>query len=101
MLLKTYKVQAIKKKHHEQSSLFLVYLNNIHQHLVNDCQLIPLPLEPIQIAFPKWFNKNTKCMYHARIIGVLINHYCNLRSRLTICFGMDDYHLKRKVVNIS
>ncbi|KAA3454266.1 hypothetical protein EPI10_010210 [Gossypium australe] len=63
------KRSALRKKEHEVNNTSLYNKWKLYQSLFDAYAVSPFYLKLMQPLFPKWYNANAQCEYHARIMG--------------------------------
>ncbi|XP_058008533.1 uncharacterized protein LOC131182982 [Hevea brasiliensis] len=55
-------------------------LSDIYRYLQSINQILPVPMDPIQPPYPRWYDPNAKCDYHAEAIGHSIDNCFKFRG---------------------
>ncbi|XP_058008208.1 uncharacterized protein LOC131182875 [Hevea brasiliensis] len=55
-------------------------LSDIYRYLQSINQILPVPIDPIQPPYPRWYDANAKCDYHAGVIGHSIDNCFKFRG---------------------
>ncbi|KAJ9168964.1 hypothetical protein P3X46_020437 [Hevea brasiliensis] len=57
-------------------------LSEIYRYLVGINQIVPVPLDPIQPPYPRWYDATAHCEYHGGAQGHSIDNHGALRGRV-------------------
>ncbi|KAJ9182298.1 hypothetical protein P3X46_006306 [Hevea brasiliensis] len=57
-------------------------LSEIYRYLVGINQIVPVPLDPIQPPYPRWYDATARCEYHGGAQGHSIDNCGALRGRV-------------------
>ncbi|XP_017604638.1 uncharacterized protein LOC108451461 [Gossypium arboreum] len=52
----------------------------LYQSLLDAHMVAPFYLKPLQLPFPKWYDTNAQCEYHARIVGHSIENFTTFKK---------------------
>ncbi|KAA0046903.1 Gag-pro-like protein [Cucumis melo var. makuwa] len=58
--------------------------------LIRNRQLAPIPMIPIQPSYPKWYNSNARCDYHAGGVGHSTENCLALKRKVIIGSSVDN-----------
>ncbi|KAJ9135017.1 hypothetical protein P3X46_032241 [Hevea brasiliensis] len=57
-------------------------LSKIYRYLVGINQIVPIPFDPIQPAYPRWYDASARCEYHGGAQGHSIDNCGALKGRV-------------------
>ncbi|XP_016690768.1 uncharacterized protein [Gossypium hirsutum] len=60
----------------------------LYQNLFNAHLVSPYYLKPLQLPYPKWYDANAQCDYHAGIVGHSIEHCTTFKKLVERLIGM-------------
>ncbi|RDY06932.1 hypothetical protein CR513_09005, partial [Mucuna pruriens] len=70
-------------------------------HLIQNSLVVPIPLKPIQPPYPKNYNPNAKCDYHADTIGHTTEKCWGLKYKVQDLMDMGLLSFKENGPNVK
>ncbi|RDX94421.1 hypothetical protein CR513_23207, partial [Mucuna pruriens] len=70
-------------------------------HLIHNSLVVLIPLKPIQPPYPKTYDPNAKCDYHASVISHTTENYWGLKHKLKDLIDMGCLSFKENGPNVG
>lgn len=59
-------------------------ITDIYRQLLDECQIVPIPLAPMTPPYRRWYDLNASCKYHASIIDQSTENCITLKAKITM-----------------